>query len=123
MLRGVGAIYRGLMRKTPQEKKRLSYAKDCRNTYGENDKASRKNIPRSRALAHRASRHFDARTLSKSTGFVDPERAEEAELRVRTQRPPWFRKSPDTPLGRYVSGKLTRRGWHNTRATTKGDRA
>ena len=33
-------------RKSPQEKKALSYAKDRRNTYGENDKSSRKNIPR-----------------------------------------------------------------------------
>ena len=33
-------------RLTPQEKKVLSYAKDCRNVYGENDKSSRKAIPR-----------------------------------------------------------------------------
>ncbi len=30
-------------RRTPQEKKELSYERDRRNTYGENDKASRKN--------------------------------------------------------------------------------
>jgi hypothetical protein len=30
--------------KTPQEKKHLSYAKDRRNTYGENSKSSRKAI-------------------------------------------------------------------------------
>jgi len=33
-------------RKTPQQKKAESYANDRRNTYGENDKASRKAIPR-----------------------------------------------------------------------------
>jgi hypothetical protein len=33
-------------RRTPQEKKVLSYAKDCRNAYGENDKSARKVIPR-----------------------------------------------------------------------------
>lgn len=43
--------------KSPQEKKRLSLKKDRRNTYGENDKASRKNIPRSKAKSHRAVRH------------------------------------------------------------------
>ena len=34
------------VRRSPQEKKALSYARDCRNVYGENDKSSRKNIPR-----------------------------------------------------------------------------
>ena len=33
-------------RKTPPEKKRLSLVRDRRNTYGENDKSSRKNIRR-----------------------------------------------------------------------------
>lgn len=33
-----------MKQKTPQEKKALSYAKDCRNTYGESDKGSRKTI-------------------------------------------------------------------------------
>jgi hypothetical protein len=35
--------------KTPQDKKSLSYAKDRRNTYGENDKSSRKAIPARKA--------------------------------------------------------------------------
>lgn len=35
--------------KTPQDKKALSYAKDRRNTYGENDKSSRKAIPARKA--------------------------------------------------------------------------
>lgn len=34
-----------MKRRSPQEKKRLSYAKDRRNDYGENDKSSRKNVP------------------------------------------------------------------------------
>ncbi|MEV0245852.1 hypothetical protein AB0H76_04590 [Nocardia sp. NPDC050712] len=91
------------MRKTPQEKKRLSYAKDRRNTYGENDKASRKNIPRSRARVHRANRHFDAQALGGSTGAVDPDLADRVEQRVLNQRRRAFRKSPDTPLGEYLA--------------------
>jgi hypothetical protein len=38
------------MRRSPQEKKRLSYLKDGRNVYGENDKASRKNLPKKKKL-------------------------------------------------------------------------
>ncbi|UGT42762.1 hypothetical protein LTV02_04940 [Nocardia yamanashiensis] len=41
-------------RKSPQEKKSLSYAKDRRNDYGENDKSSRRNIRRNKRFPHRA---------------------------------------------------------------------
>ncbi|MFD9407178.1 hypothetical protein ACFWBN_09205 [Streptomyces sp. NPDC059989] len=37
-----------MRQRSPQEKKRLSYLKDRRNVYGENQKSSRRNIPRSR---------------------------------------------------------------------------
>ncbi|WP_328404306.1 hypothetical protein [Nocardia sp. NBC_00403] len=97
------------MRRTPQEKKQLSYTKDRRNAYGENDKSSRKNIPRSRAQAHRANRHFDAQTLKKSTGLVDAVFADRADQQVRTHRRRTFRKSPDTALGEYVKWKLAKR--------------
>ncbi len=40
-----------MARRTPQEKKALSYVKDRRNDYGENDKSSRKNIRREQAHA------------------------------------------------------------------------
>ena len=40
-------------RSSPQEKKRLSYAKDRRNDYGENDKSSRKNIRRNKRACQR----------------------------------------------------------------------
>ncbi|MFI7666548.1 hypothetical protein [Nocardia sp. NPDC049526] len=97
------------MRRTPQQKKQLSYAKDRRNTYGENDKASRKNLPRKRARAHRANRHFDAQTLLKSIGPVDPSLADVAEQQVRNHRRRACRKWPDTPLGEYVKWKLAKR--------------
>ncbi|MEV6275719.1 hypothetical protein [Nocardia sp. NPDC051832] len=97
------------MRKTPQEKKRLSYAKDCRNEYGENDKASRKNIPRARARAHRANRHFDAQSLARAAGPVDVAWADHAEQEVRAHRRKVFRKRRDIPLGEHVVWKLGRR--------------
>ena len=40
----------------PTEKKRLSLELDCRNTYGENSKASRKSIPAGKAREHRRER-------------------------------------------------------------------
>lgn len=39
-----------MTRRDPQEKKALSYAKDRRNDYGENDKGSRKGIRRTSAF-------------------------------------------------------------------------
>jgi hypothetical protein len=42
------------VRRSPQEKKALSYAKDRRNDYGENDKSSRKNIPPNQTGPERA---------------------------------------------------------------------
>ncbi|MHC2522796.1 hypothetical protein [Bradyrhizobium diazoefficiens] len=49
--------------KTPREKKQLSYANDRRNTYGENQKSSRKNIPRSKQLSHQDERRAVRQTL------------------------------------------------------------
>ncbi|WP_231500098.1 hypothetical protein [Saccharothrix sp. NRRL B-16314] len=98
-----------MARKTPQEKKRLSYAKDCRNAYGENDKSSRKNIPRSRQRAHRADRRRADQALRAAVGPADEVRADGAEQAVRTLRPAWFRKCPDAPLGEVVESRLRRR--------------
>lgn len=96
--------------KPPQEKKRLSLKKDRRNSYGENDKSSRKNIPRSKALSHRAVRH-KASALERTWTQLGKQRAECAELGAVTPREQkgTFRKSPDTPLGEVVQGKLNRR--------------
>jgi hypothetical protein len=43
-------------KKSPPEKKADSYKKDRRNTYGENSKSSRKNIPLAKAREHREAR-------------------------------------------------------------------
>ena len=42
-----------MARRSPQEKKTLSYAKDRRNDYGENDKSSRKSIRRNKRVPNR----------------------------------------------------------------------
>lgn len=96
-------------RKTPQEKKRLSYVKDHRNVYGANDKASRKNLPRTRARVHRANRHRAHQTLLAATSSVDAVRADSVEEKLSGQRPRTFRKAPDLALGEHLQRRLTRR--------------
>ena len=50
--------------KTPQEKKVLSYEHDRRNSYGQNDKASRKAIPARKASENRKSRRKAGQSLA-----------------------------------------------------------
>jgi hypothetical protein len=56
--------------KTPQQKKRLSYQHDRRNTYGENQKSSRKNIPRSKQLSHQDERRSVRQALIAAQGVL-----------------------------------------------------
>ena len=94
--------------KSPQEKKRLSLQKDRRNTYGENAKSSRKNIPKSKALSHRKVRHAAKDAIGhlvKSSG-AKAEIMESTLTKPRLQKGRWH-KSPDTPLGLVVKRKIT----------------
>jgi hypothetical protein len=99
--------------KTPQEKKRLSYQHDRRNTYGENQKSSRKSIPRSKQLSHQDERRSLQQALTAAQGDVAVEVADEAQLQAlrkgRMKRLKAFRKSPDSPLGEVVKRRLHRR--------------
>ncbi|WP_410589031.1 hypothetical protein [Amycolatopsis sp. lyj-23] len=95
-----------MRRKSPQEKKRLSYLKDRRDAYGENAKSTRKNLPRSKAFARRANRARESLALRAATGAPDEARAEAAELRLLRRRPRVKRKWADTPLAEYVEWKL-----------------
>jgi hypothetical protein len=96
-------------RKTPQRKKRESYARDRRNTYGENAKASRKNIPRRKATDRRALRRVAKQALSATAAREDPEIADALEARLEHKRRRGFVKSPDAPLGEVVERKMKRR--------------
>jgi hypothetical protein len=91
--------------KTPQEKKRLSYEKDRRNTYGENSKASRKVIPLAKARANRAERHTQDRVLATAVGLANSEELAAVENLVRSTEPRYWRKVPDTPLGEILDRK------------------
>jgi hypothetical protein len=99
---------------TPQEKKRLSYAKDRRNTYGENSKASRKGIPLAKARANRADRHAQDKLLSDAVGAAGPDDLANAELRVRTVKPREWKKSPDEPLGEVLARRRQRKAASET---------
>ncbi|MFE3545734.1 hypothetical protein ACFXK0_22455 [Nocardia sp. NPDC059177] len=99
-------------RRSPQEKKALSYAKDRRNVYGENDKSSRKNIPRNKRIPNRVDRHQEQLFVT-ALGPVDLDAAEDCEVTLRMTRSKWhtgrWRKYPDAPLGAVVAHRLARR--------------
>lgn len=100
-------------RRTPREKKALSYAKDRRNDYGENDKSSRKNIRRNKRTPNRADRHRERQVLAAATGPVTAEAAEQAETKLQAKKSMWltkrWRKWRDAPLADVVAHKLRRR--------------
>jgi hypothetical protein len=85
--------------KTPQEKKHLSYAKDRRNTYGENSKSSRKAIRGAKARANRKERHTQEQLLAATLTADDAGQLAAVENRVRATPPRRWRKYPDTALG------------------------
>jgi hypothetical protein len=99
--------------KTPQDKKRLSYQHDRRNTYGENQKSSRKNIPRSKQLSHQDERRSVRQVLIAAQGDVADEVADKAQSQAlrqgRMKKLKAFRKSPDSSLGQVVERRLSRR--------------
>lgn len=99
--------------KSPDEKKRKSYESDCRNTYGENSKASRKNIPRSKQRGHMTERHAVAeslRGLSESPSDEEIESTEsETKVKSKQKRLSAFKKSPDKPLGEYLERRVARK--------------
>ncbi|MFF2087389.1 hypothetical protein ACFVVM_26750 [Nocardia sp. NPDC058176] len=101
---------RSVVRRSPQEKKALSYAKDRRNVYRENDKSSRKNIPRKKRMLNRVDRHRE-NVLDAARGPVELEMAERYELELLATRSKWaqWRKLPDAPLGEVLAWRLERR--------------
>ena len=93
--------------KTLQDKKRLSYEHDRRNTYGENQKSSRKNIPRSKQLSHQDERRSVRQALIAAQGDITEDVADEAQSQAlqkgSIKKLNAFRKSADRPLGKSSS--------------------
>jgi hypothetical protein len=97
--------------KTPQEKKLASLELDARNVYGENDKASRKLIPRRKQESHQAARRAAKQPLLHIAKESTEEDFVNAEFDVLTQeiagKRTGFRKEPDESLGTVLEVKQT----------------
>ncbi len=107
--------------KTPGAKKAVSLRRDRRNAYGENAKASRKAIPRRKALSQRSARRAAAVAIhglaqESSAHVEEPSDRRLADARAKVRR--GFRKSPDPPLGERVEKKLA----HRRLLDAEGDR-
>lgn len=92
--------------KTPAEKKRLSYERDGRNSYGENAKASRKLIPLRKARESRDDRRKINQALA-SVPLLGEEKIDliESSARQDINRVGGWKKSPDIPLGKKVENQ------------------
>lgn len=104
-----------MRRRTPQEKKRLSYERDRRNVYGEAPHAARKWIPRRKALRNRADRHQQNQQLSYTGPTPTEEAADELESLVYHRPPNEWEKYRDAPLGEVVAEKRRLREIMRTR--------
>src|ERR1700738_4359268 len=98
-----------MKRLSPQQKKRLSYLRDRRNDYGENDKASRKAIPMRKRWIARSYRRETNQQIPKNALVGEVEDVAEAEEEVLSVRRKSWKKRPDVPLGKYLARKSERR--------------
>lgn len=94
---------------TPQEKKRLSYAKDRRNVYGEHDKGSRKTIRANKLHQRRVERRAQNGAIASVVDVVTPDELSAMENAVKATPPRRWRKVPDQPLGEVVPSRLASR--------------
>ena len=104
-----------IKRLTPQEKKALSYQKDCRNTYDENDKSSREAIRRNKTYSIRKERrklNAAVKEDLKGTGYA---------LTPRRNIQAW-KKVSDTPLAKIIPRTLENRQTvkYNAKAKRRG---
>src|ERR1700733_15105963 len=95
--------------KDQTEKKRLSLKLDGRNTYGENDKASRKLIPLGKQRRHQNGRRSAAQALASISESTPEDELLAAELltKVRTvaSKRKGFKKQSDEQLGIVLAKK------------------
>lgn len=96
--------------RSPGEKKALSYAKDRRNCYRQNDKASRKAIPLRKAQSHRADRRKAADALAVYETLDEEVAAltENALVKDLGRIKRW-KKTPDQPLADHVTTQKANR--------------
>jgi hypothetical protein len=97
---------RKMARRTPQEKKRLSYQRDCRYDYGNSPQAARKSVPWRKALRNRANRRYRNQQLAHLGLKPDETLADAVESRMNHRAPSLWTKHPDRPLGEVIQKKL-----------------
>jgi len=98
-----------MRKRTPQEKKELSYKRDRRNVYGEAPHAARKNVPLRKAIRNRANRHVANQSLSYQGPAPDDDLADELESRIHHRAPHEWEKMPHAPLGEVIDYKSRKR--------------
>ena len=98
-----------MTRRTPQEKKRLSYERDCRYNYGNSPQAARRCVPLRKALRNRANRHYQNQQLVHLGQKPDQTLVDEVETLIQRRPPKDWRKDPDAPLGEVLQRKHERR--------------
>ena len=98
-----------MRKRTPQEKKKLSYERDRRNVYGNSPQAARKAIPLRKALRNRANRKLAKQEIAVQTLVPSGNLGEEIEARLDIKAPKAWIKDRDAPLGKVVADKLRNR--------------
>src|SRR5688500_1754872 len=87
---------------TPRDRKRLSYSRDRRNTYGENAKRSRKNIFRNKRTRSRTERRVAREAFAGDSVGFDEARIDAVLVRSELLHRKSWKKFPDEPLGIVV---------------------
>jgi len=90
------------VRRTSFEKKQFSYKKDCRNAYGENDKASRRIIRLRKKMISKSYRRTIKDILSTQIDHTDESSIFKVESKTKSTLKKNWKKHPDIPLGEYV---------------------
>ena len=98
-----------MRKRTPQEKKKLSYERDRRNVYGNSPHAARKAIPLRKAQRNRANRHLANQDVAVQAPLPSEGVAEKIEARLNLKAPKAWRKDPDAPLGKVLAENLRSR--------------
>ena len=94
-----------MKRKTPQEKKAESYAKDRRSTYGNNAKAARSAVPKRKRTRSQVERRTAKQELAGPAAAEDETRVDAMLDRVAQKRRKAWQKWPDESLGDVLQRK------------------
>lgn len=105
-------------RLSPQEKKLLSYKKDCRNMVAESRSKSRFAIAKRRSFGHQAFRHAEKQILDQLHN-ISEEVIEEVQAKVDKVKKKRWRKVSDSPLGEFVTVQLNTREKYGINANSK----